>query len=205
MKIHDVPQLSPEWFELRRGRPTASQFGRILTPKTAKLATAADGYIAELIAEIFHLGPISGLDATPSRAMIHGTDCEPEARRFYEMDRSVDVKQVGFCTTDDGRFGCSPDGLVGDDGILELKCPTGKTQVEYLLDGELPAEYRGQVHGALIVTGRAWVDFLSYCSGLPPLLIRQNPNNFTVALRTALEMFWERFQAALAKIRGEPS
>ena len=202
MKIHDVPQLSREWFELRRGRPTASQFGRILTPKTAKLAAAADGYIAELIAEIFHLGTISELESTPSRAMIHGTDCEPEARKFYEMDRSVDVKQVGFCTTDDGRFGCSPDGLVGDDGILELKCPTGKTQVEYLLDGELPAEYRGQVHGALIVTGRAWVDFLSYCPGLPPLLIRQTRNSWTEALETALDGFWARFQECLRKIEG---
>lgn len=196
MKSYDCEQLSAEWFELRRGRPTASQFGRIITAKTMKLAAAADEYIAELLAETYHVGPLSDIAAPPSRAMLHGTNTEPEARAWYSLERNVDVQEVGFVTTDDGRFGASPDGLMGVDGGLELKCPQGKTQVGYLLAGELPSEYRAQCHGQLIVTGRKWVDFLSYCPGLPPLLVRVEPDGFTEALRAALDQFWDHYQTA---------
>ena len=201
-RIIPCTQLSPEWFELRRGRPTASQFDRIMTPKTMKLAAAHDDYINELIAETFHPGPLTDLAIAPSRAMQRGTDCEPEARAFYAMQSGVDVVQVGLVETDDGRFACSPDGLVGDDGCLELKCPSGKVHVGYLRDWDLPAEYRCQVHGQLIVTGRDWVDFLSYYSGSPSqFLIRVVPDRFTVALRGVLDEFWDKYQKALDYVR----
>jgi hypothetical protein len=202
MKVHDCVQLSPEWFEARRGIPTASNFDRIITPKTMKLASAADDYIAELIAEVFHIGPLSDLQTPMSRAMLHGVDSEPAARAFYSLETGCDVQQVGFITTDDGRAGSSPDGLVGDEGCIEIKCPQGKAHVVYLLAGGLPSEYRGQVHGNLLVTGLAWCDFLSYCEGLPPLLVRVTADAFTAALRAALEQFHERYQTALQKIRS---
>ena len=201
MRIIPCTQLSPEWFELRRGRPTASQFDRIMTPKTMKLAAAHDEYINELIAETFHPGPLTELAVAPSRAMARGTDCEPEARAFYSMQAGVDVVQVGLVETDDGRFAYSPDGLVGDDGCLELKCPSGKVHVGYLRANDLPVEYRCQVHGELLVTGREWIDFMSYCRGLPPLLIRVLPTTFTTALMAALDEFWENYQAALETVR----
>lgn len=197
MRIHNVSQLSQEWFELRRGKPSASNFGRIMTPKTGKLSASADEYICELIAELHFLG--TEKPVTP--AMQHGTDCEEEARKWYSFDKDQAVQQVGGIETDDGHFWCSPDGLVGSDGLLELKCPIGKTQVAYLLDGGLPAEYRAQVHGQLIVTGRAWLDFLSYCPGLPPLLLRVEPDEYTEQLRKTLGVFWERFQTLLGQIR----
>lgn len=203
MKLYDCEQLSEAWFELHRGRPTASRFGRIITPRTGKLAAGADDLICELVAERFYPGQLIELAQPPSRAMLHGTQCEPEARRFYEMEVGRDVREVGFLATDDERFGASPDGLVGEDGGLELKCPQGKTQVRYLLDGVLPDDYRAQVHGCLIVSGRAWWDFLSYCPGLPPFLIRTYPDEFTVKLLAALEEFWDRYQGALSKLNKE--
>lgn len=200
MKIHDCQQGSREWFALRRGVPTASNFGKLITAKTGKLSASADDYICELIAELHFLGAHE--DPPVSAAMRHGIDCEPEARKWYSLDKNQDVKQVGFCMDDDGRYGCSPDGMVGDDGLLELKCPQGKTQVAYLLDGGLPSEYRAQVHGQLIVTGRQWCDFLSYCPGLPPLLLRVEPDEYTDQLRKALVVFWERFQKLLTQIQN---
>lgn len=196
MKIIDCPQLSQEWWEARRGVPSASNFGRILTPAKRGYAKGARSYAYELIAELVALNPpwLSN-QGTPFRstAMQNGVDTEPEARGYYTMTTGNEVCQVGFCLTDDGRFGCSPDGLVGDEGGLELKCPDLKTQVEYLDRGVLPPEYAGQVHGQLIVTGRKWIDFLSYAPGLPAFLLRITPDDFTEALAAGLDEFWDEY------------
>jgi hypothetical protein len=205
MKIIECAQLSPEWWEARKGIPTASNFDRIMTPKKMVLSSQCEPYIAELIAEQICLNPnyFTEQGRPITQAMTDGVDNEPEARRFYEIERDVTVQQVGFVTTDDSRFGCSPDGLVGEDGGLELKCPMLKTQVMYVLNGQVPDEYLAQVHGSLIVTGRKWWDFLSYCPGAPPLLIRVTPNAFTEKLRACLEQFWTLYQESLAKfIKG---
>lgn len=200
MKILDLKQGSPEWFLARRGIPTASNFGKIITPKTGKLSAQAEDLAYELVADLFRLGPPEDKPVTP--AMLYGQETEAEARRWYELERGLDVRQVGLCLTDDGRFGCSPDGLVGEDGGLELKCPLLKTQVKYLCEGGLPDEYRAQVHGALIVTGRAWWDFCSYAPGLPAHLVRVEPDTFTDALRRVLDEFRGIYDRVLAKVRG---
>ena len=196
MKVFRFPQYSADWWSTRKGVPTASNFGRIFTAKTMKPSASQEDYIAELIADRVDTTPPDFIvrDVTPE--MAYGLETESEARAFYAMDRDVEVDEVGFCTTDDGRFGCSPDGLVGEDGGLELKCPQLKTQVKYLLAGTLPDEYRAQVHGSLIVTGRAWWEFLSYAPGLPPLLLRVEPDEYTKALAAAIEPFWAKYQGA---------
>lgn len=196
-----MAQYSPEWWEVRRGIPTASQFDKILTP-TGKASAQADDYAAELIGDICCLNPNFLTERPMTRAMANGRDMEPEARRWFEMEKECRVQQVGFCVSDDGRFGCSPDGLVGEDSVLELKCPMAKTQVKYLLDGGLPAEYRPQCHGHLLVTGRPVVWFCSYAPGLPGLIVKVVPDEYTVKLAAALAVFSEKFQAAKAKIGG---
>lgn len=203
MKIIDVPQLSPEWFEARRGIPTASQFSRIITAKTGKLAAASDEYICELIAERMSLVPAA--DWPMNAAMRHGVEFEAEARRWFEFEAGFEVAQVGLVMSECGRFGCSPDGLIVDgSGVfaagLELKCPQGKTHVKYLLDGTLPDEYRCQVHGCLAVTGLPLWHFVSYAPGFPPLHVRVEADEFTTKLRAALGDFDARLKAALAKV-----
>lgn len=190
----DMPQYTPEWFAVRRGVPTCSNFSKIITPAKGEMSKSAIGYAFELVAQA--VDPAYGAqDDYVSAAMKNGTIMEPEARRFYEFDADATVEPVGFCLTDDGRFGGSPDGLVGADGCLELKSPEPKTQVAYLYRGGLPDEYKPQVHGHIIITGRKWCDFVSYARGLPPLRVRVEPNEYTDALRACLDEFWTIYQA----------
>jgi len=201
MKVEHCEQGSEEWFDLHRGRATASDFDKIITPKQMKPSASIDDLICQKIGELATLGSIMPTSYI-SPAMQNGIALEPEARRWYEMERDVEVQQVGICITDDGRFGASPDALIPDNkGALELKCPQPKTHISYLLDGGLPNQYRCQVHGELIVCEVDWVDFVSYCPGLDPFMIRVTPDSFTDALRECLEEYHRRFTAALAKIR----
>jgi hypothetical protein len=205
MTIIDCIQYDPSWWEARRGIPTASGFDRIITP-TGKPSAQADGYIDELIGDLVDLRPNAfserGRMGTPE--MQAGRDAEPAARAWYALESGADVKQVGFCLSDCGRFGCSPDGLVGDDGVLELKCPMLKTQSSYLRKAELPNDYRPQVHGHLLVTGRKWVDFMSYAPGLPTFRVTVVPDEYTAKLKAALDEFLVRYAEALAKFNIKP-
>ncbi len=203
MIVVDCRQGSPEWWEARRGVPTSSNFDRILTAKTLKPSAQAEDFICELIGD--RLSPYlpENAESYTSNAMRHGQETEAEARRFYTMETGLAVHQVGFCLTDDRRFGCSPDGLVFDEGGLELKCPLPKTHAKYLLKpASLIDDYRLQVHGSLIVTGRQWWDVMSYAIGFHPVLIRVTPDETTEKLRAALEEFHGRLIAALAKVKG---
>lgn len=206
MKVLTQDQYSPEWWNARRGLPTSSQFSRICTPSKGEYIAQASGYMHELIASLYD--PSYGeVDDYKSAAMKNGTIMEPEARRFYEFERDAKVDDVGLCCTDDSKLGASPDGLVGDDGCLEIKSPLHKTQVAYLLDGDLPREYRCQVHGHLIVTGRDWCDFISYARGLPHLLVRVTPGSFTDSLRECLDQFCDEYAKAreqFASMYGPP-
>ena len=207
MKIHHCIQKSPEWWELRRGIPTASDFDKIMQPVKCKPSASQVPYICQLIADRICLTPPFFTEREGhTAAMRNGENLEPAARSWYELESGFEIEQVGFCTTDDGRLGCSPDGLVkwGDQykGGLELKCPELKTHMAYLLDGSgLPSEYGPQVHGQLIVTGLPFVDFMSYAPGAPPLLVRVEPDDYTEKLRAALEEFWGRYQTAWEKVQ----
>jgi len=202
MKFHDVQQGSDDWAELRKGMPTASDFDKIMTPVGMKLSKSADKLIARLIGERMSPYMPERVETFSSRAMDWGRQTEEEARRFYEMERNCKVTNGGFCTTDDGRFGASPDGLVGEDGMIELKCPEPGTHVGYLLEGGVPSDYLCQVHGQLIVTGRKWVDFMSYAQGMPPLLVRVEPGLYTEQLRKLLyDEFLPRFDDVLSRFQ----
>jgi hypothetical protein len=197
---YEIQQYSPEWYAVRRGVPTVSEFKKLLTAG-GKLSEQAHGYACKLAGDVYDR-QYPRAESYVSAAMKNGTMMEPEARAWYELDSGLAVRQVGFVTTDDGRFGASPDAMVGDDGCLELKSPNPQTHVEWLTAGNvLPAEHRPQVHGALIVTGRAWCDFFSYVDGLPPLRVRVKPDDYTARLREAMEVFWLKYQGVLAMVR----
>lgn len=199
MRIIEGQQYHDEWWRVRRGVPTASEFSNIITAVKGEPSKAQLGYACKLIADTYSpsYGPS---DTFVSAAMKNGIETEPEARSCYALVADYDVHEVCFCLTDDGRFGCSPDGLVGNEGVLELKCPQPHTMVEWLLIGSLPDDYKQQVHGHLIVTGRKWCDFMAYSPGLPNLCVRVEPDGYTDKLRDALKGFWTLYQDTLKKL-----
>lgn len=189
MKIHRFPQGSDEWWQTRLGIPTASRFDDLLTPKTLKPAAARDRYRAELVAEYLLGQP---LDWGSSQWTERGTDMEDEARRWYEMHMEIDVERVGFITTDDGTAGGSPDGLVGTQGGLEIKCLGAGAHMQRVLY-DVP-EHIGQVQGGLWLTKRSWWDVLYYNPELPKRIIRVEPDPKWVA---AFEPVLAEFSATL--------
>lgn len=200
MKQFDFDQYSPAWWTARRGIPTASEMGNIITPAKGEPSASMDAYVCQLIADLSN-ARYGQQEEYVSVAMQRGSELEPSARAWYELERGADVEQVGFCMTEDGRFGASPDGLIGDDGAAEFKSPEPHTHVRWLLDGVLPQVHKPQCHGHLIVTGRSWCDFMSYSPGLPSLLVRVEPDDYTKKLRDLLEVFWTKYQDALKKMR----
>lgn len=203
MRIIECKQGSSEWFEARRGIATASGMSNIITPGRAEPSKSMVPYIYELLADKYTGGVPLGVESYTSRAMQDGIDLEPEARKCYDFIAAGEkVREVGFCLSDDGRFGCSPDGLVGEDGGLELKCPLPKTHIRYLVENELPSEYKAQVHGSLIVTDRKWWDFMSYAHGLPEFRIRVVPDEYTLSLRKCMQVFITKYDAVERQIRG---
>ena len=165
----DVEQGSPEWLAVRLGIPTASQFHRIMTSKTMKPSSSSKNYLYELLAEWLIQEP---LDDKKSQFMERGNELEQMAVNYYEFQKDIETEIVGFCLRDDRMVGCSPDRFIGNDGGLEIKCPSAKTHVQYLVTGTLSDEYRLQVQGNLWITGRQWWDIISYNPVLPPALIR---------------------------------
>jgi len=178
MKIIDCIQKSPEWYAARIGIPTASAFEKILSP-TGKVSTQWEAYAHSILAEEIVGHAIEGY---VSKDMEEGIAREEESRAYYEMERSVDVVKVGFCTDDARTMGYSPDGFVGDDGLLEFKNPKHTTQVGYYLgDDALSGEYWPQLQGGLLVTERKWVDIVSYFPEMPPHILRVDRDEAYIA------------------------
>ena len=199
MKIHDVKQGSGEWIKLRLGLPTASEFDNLVTPEW-KLRTGqgVDSYLYRKLAEKVMGVPLHDMS---SWAQGQGSLLENEALPWFIFDRGVDVQRVGFCTTDDGLAGCSPDGLIGEEGGIEIKCPQPEAHLRYLMDGKLPKDYAAQVHGSLYVTGRKWWWFLSYSRQFAPFLIRvERDEEIQMAIGKAIRIFNYNFQGKLEKI-----
>lgn len=199
MRIIDCEQGSPEWHAIRRGIPTATDFADIVTAVRGDLSASAEGLIDRLIDEVVR--PDSGGVSFTSRAMDNGRALEPLARRAYEFLTGYQVQQCGFLLRDDGKAGCSPDGLIRGPNAdfshgLEIKCPDGPTHVGYLRAGVLPPKYRQQVHGALAISALPRWDFFSFCPGHAPFCVAVHPDDYTVKLARALDQFVERLDHA---------
>lgn len=167
MIILEAEQGTQEWLAARVGRPSASQFHKLVTSK-GKPSTSADKYIDLMISERLtgRSEPIFVTDA-----MRRGTDLEPEARAYYELVTGNGVEEVGFILDNSGEFGCSPDGLVGDGG-LEIKCPAAHNHVEWARKKVCPSKHFAQVQGCMWITDRKWWDFMSYHPDMKPFIVR---------------------------------
>jgi hypothetical protein len=168
VKIIDFPQGSAEWRQAKCGRIGASNVSKVLSrakDRKSEGATRAN-YKARIIAEILTGKPQE--DDFTSDDMEGGIELEPFARGAYEVHINGFVDQVGFVVHPRyERAGCSPDGLVGDKGMVQIKCPKPATHIAYRLAGVVPSKYEPQLAWEMETCGREWSDFVSYCPAFP--------------------------------------
>lgn len=196
----DVEQGSPEWFQARLGLPTASCFGDLMASKGRGGAPPRTRltYLWKLAGEILTGEP---MDSYVNRHMERGKEREDEARALYELRTGNEVLPVGFIRN--GNCGASPDGAIETNGLLELKDALPHIQIERLLDGTLPAEHKPQVQGQLMVSEREWVDFVSHCRGLPPLIVRvYRDEPYIAELRAGVDRFCAELDDLVARLRA---
>lgn len=157
--IKELVQGSPEWLETRRGKVTASMFSDVMAKgKGTAPSKTRQSYLYQLAAE-----RITGMiqESFTNSYMEWGTQTEPVARAYYELEEGVSAETVGFILHNED-VGGSPDSLVGEKGLLEIKCPKTTTQIDRILTGAFPSEYMAQVQGQLWISGREWCDFVSF-------------------------------------------
>lgn len=160
-----MEQRSQEWFAARIGKVTASRVADLMAKTKSGPAASRANYMADLIVERLTGQKAEGFT---SAAMQWGTDTEPQARAAYEFLTDADVVEEGFCLHHViPDFGASPDGLIGDDGLLEIKCPNTAAHLDVLLTGTVPAKYVTQMQAQMSCTGREWCDFVSFDPRMP--------------------------------------
>ncbi|WP_283148983.1 lambda exonuclease family protein [Silvimonas soli] len=161
-----MEQRSPEWFAARLGKVTASRVADIMARTAKGYAASRQNYMAELLCE-----RLTGCreDKFVNAAMARGTEKEPEARAIYMLRSGELVLEEGFVVHPElpEDFGISPDGLIGSDGLLEIKCPQTWTHIETIRTGEIKKEYVIQMQAQMACTGRQWCDFVSFDDRLP--------------------------------------
>ena len=160
-----MEQKTAEWFAARNGKVTASRVADVVAKTKTGYSTSRDNYMAQLVCE-----RMTGTqaDSFNSSAMQWGTDTEPFARAAYEAAMDVLVSETGFIIHPTiSEAGASPDGLVGDDGLIEIKCPNTATHIETLLSERVPAKYITQMMWQMTCTGRKWCDFVSFDPRMP--------------------------------------
>lgn len=202
MEVFDCQQGTPEWFACRKGIPTASNFGTVMAKGRGGAASKTrTDYMERLAREV-----ITGRPQGSSFANEHterGHAHEDRARDVYCFTTAVEVRRVGFIRN--CGIGCSPDSLVGEDGGLEIKCPTEEIQQQRLAAGAvLPPEYRAQVQGCIYVCDREWWDFESYYDGIMPLIIRvSRDDKYILKLAEELARFNEELARLIDNMRAE--
>lgn len=163
--VHMMEQRSPEWHQHRLGRVTASRIADVMAQTKTGPGAARKNYAADLVAERLTR---FARDGFTNAAMQWGTEQEPEARALYEFSQAVTVCEVGFIDHPSlPMAGCSPDGLVGDDGMVEIKCPNTATHIDTLRGGSIDGKYIKQMQFQMACAGRDWCDFVSFDPRLP--------------------------------------
>lgn len=231
IQIITCQQGTPEWFEARKGIPTASEFSTVMSEGRDGLLPAAimdamvkSGCTAEQLAAAVKAARARGASPSASRLkylrtlageIIRGTP-EEEGYSSAAMERGKvmeaeardlyafarGVDPVEVGFVRRGDAGASPDSLIGDDGGLEIKTALAHIQIERLQKGELPTEHKAQVHGNIWITERAWWDFVSYSPGLPPLILRvERDEDYIAKLAAAVDTFNSELAEVVEKVR----
>lgn len=160
-----MEQRSEEWIAIRLGKVTASRAADVMAKTKTGYSASRETYMAQLITERL---TNTRADGFTSAAMMHGVDTEPQARMAYEFMTGETVEETGFVLHPSIQgFGASPDGLVGSDGLIEIKCPNSATHIDTLLSEKVPAKYITQMQVQMMCTGREWCDFVSFDPRLP--------------------------------------
>lgn len=156
-------QGTEEWHADRLGKVTASKISDVMMKPTT---AGYQNYRAQLVCERLTQ---TQTETFKSAAMLHGTETEPRARAMYELETGLDVKEVGFIPHPKLQMtGASPDGLVGDSGLVEIKCPQPATHIKTLTGAKIDRTYILQMHWQMVCTGREWCDFVSFSASFPP-------------------------------------
>jgi hypothetical protein len=201
IELFTCEQNSAEWHQCRMGIPTASEFATVLMQgkKKGEPSVTRRKYLLTLIGERLTGNPSGELYT--NRHMERGHAMEPEARRLYCFAKDVEPQQVGFIRN--GEKGASPDSLVGNDGMLEIKTKLPHLQLELLLSKEVPKEHEAQLQGQLWVAEREWVDFVSYWPGLEPFIKRVYRDEIAIkSIELGVEMFLNEMHELMARLEA---
>lgn len=199
MEIHTCAQGTPEWFDIRKGIPTASEFETLMkTRKDGKPSDMRRTYLLQLAGEVLTGEPPENFYSIYTE---RGKALEPEARRLYAMLSDTDPLEVGFIRN--GDKGCSPDSLIGDDGMLEIKTKKPALLIDAILKDAFLEEHKAQCQGALWVAEREWIDLCVYWPGLPPIIKRAyRDEEYIAALAVAVEAFNAELAEIVAAVRA---
>lgn len=197
LEVHTMPQGTPEWFAVRLGIPTASMFGTIMAKGRDGASKTRQTYLYKLAGERLTGEP---MDNFSNRHMERGNEMEPEARQLYAFMQDAEPELVGFITN--GPKGCSPDSLLGADGMLEIKTKLPHLMLAVHESGGFPSEHRAQCQGQLWVAEREWVDLVCYWPKMPPLITRAYRDEaFIASLSDAVDQFNDDLETLVAKYR----
>lgn len=198
--FEDLEQGTPEWHAARCGVVTASVFHTVLAKgRGGAPSETRKKLLYQLAAETITGEYVPTWDG--NKHTERGHVMEPQVRDLYMATSALDCRQVGFMRR--GRIGCSPDTLVGDEGLLEIKTKLPHLQIEAVLAGKLPSDHVAQVQGQLLVSGRQWCDFRSYWPGLPELRVRVYRDlPYLSTLNQELQVFIRELDALVAQIKA---
>jgi putative phage-type endonuclease len=200
-----MEQGTQEWFMARLGKVTASRVADIIAKTKSGYSTSRQNYLAQLVVERLTQKPI---ETYSNAAMQWGTDTEPLARAAYEIKHDLMVSEIGFVPHPVIEMaGASPDGLVGDDGLIEIKCPNTATHIETLLNDTIKSEYKTQMQWQMACTGRQWTDFVSFDPRMPEKhqmkIIRVNKDETVIqALEKEVTEFLSEVDKTIERIKS---
>lgn len=201
-----IEQGSPEWFAERLGKVTASRVADVVAKTKSGPAASRANYMAQLIAERL---TSEVQESYTNAAMQWGTDQEPNARAAYEFRTDATVEQIGFAVHPAiADSGASPDGLVGADGLVEIKCPNTATHIETLLGRAVPGKYTTQIQWQLACTGRKWCDYVSFDPRMPETMslfvARVHRDDKTIAdLETQVREFIAEIEGKVSALKAQ--